>query len=136
MTALNTHIPTYAALGSHAALTQSGSVLGALSLSGVEPVSLSQEDKQRLTQLLRNVLQRLPFQCSLSQYYFHYRCPELTFKPRLNPRANMVSSRRAHFLNTQRELYLSRLYWVIEIHHPNDRHHLGAEWATLCLKAL
>ncbi|WP_322805351.1 type IV secretion system protein B4 (plasmid) [Vibrio alfacsensis] len=136
MTALNSVIPTYAALGSQAALTQSGSVLGALSLSGVEPVSLSVEDKRRLTQLLRNVLQRLPFQCSLSQYYFHYQCPELAFKPRSNSRAQLVSSRRAQFLNHQRELYQSRLYWVIDVHHSSENQSSTMEWATLCVKAL
>ena len=136
MAELNTHIPTYAALGSHAALTHSGSVLGALSLSGVEPVSLSQDDKQRLTQLLRNVLQRLPFQCSLSQYYLHYQCPPLVFKPRSNPKAQLISTRRARFLNTQRELYQSRLYWVIDIYNPSETEFFGMDRAILCLKAL
>ncbi len=136
MTALNTQIPTYAALPPSAALTHSGSVIGALSLSGVEPVSLSTEDKQKLTQLLRNVMQRLPFHCSLSQYYFHYQCPTLAFMERENPRAQLVSTRRARFLNQQRELYQSRLYWVLDIHNQADYQDLGQAFFIQCIKAL
>ncbi|EHD1698858.1 type IV secretion system protein B4 [Vibrio vulnificus] len=136
MEALNTHIATYAALGTHAALTDTGGVLGALSLSGVEPTSLSQDERQKLTQLLRNVLQRLPFHCSLSQYYFHYTCSPLVFKPRTNARAQLVSTRRAQFLNQNRELYQSRLYWVVEMHYPHLIQPSGLDWITLCFQAL
>ncbi len=136
MIALNTQIPTYAALTPNAALTHSGRVIGALTLSGVEPISLSHDDKAKLTQLLRNVMQRLPFQCTLSQYYFHYQCPDLQFKPRTNPRAELVSTRRARFLNTRRDLYQSQLYWVLEIHNQTPYQELTTEFFSLCLKAL
>ena len=61
MVALNTKIRTYAQANEQAVLADTGSIIGALSLSGVEASLLSQSDKIRLTKLLRNVIQRLPF---------------------------------------------------------------------------
>ncbi len=120
MTVLNTHIPLYAPLSNKAALSYSGSVIGALALSGVEPVTLSRDEKRRLTQLLRSVIQRLPFECSLTQYYWHSKCEPIQFKDRASERANFISQRRAKFLNEKRDLYVSSLYWVIEIKNTED----------------
>ena len=133
MTALNTHIPTYGPIGRYGALTKTGSVLGGLSLSGVEPVSLCAKERRRLTQLLRNVIQRLPFKCALSQYYFHYRSPPLVLKARSHHRAQLVSVRRATYLNHQRHLYQSQLYWVLDV--PREATE-GMTWLSLVLQAL
>lgn len=98
-----------------AVLTSQSSVIGALELSGIEPASVSDADRIRLTQLLRNVLQRLPMGIALSQYYFHQDDAKVQLKHRSNPRAHLISSRRQNFLNNKRNLNASRLYWVLEI---------------------
>lgn len=136
MTALNTQIPLYAPLNEKAALSFSGSVIGALSLSGVEPVSLSHDDKKRLTQLLRSVLQRLPFDCSLTQYYWHSKSQPIEFKPRKNRRANLISTRRAKFLNEQRDLYVSSLYWVVEIKNQESYQDTNSDFVVSLFQAI
>ncbi|MFA0045098.1 hypothetical protein AB4425_25995, partial [Vibrio sp. 10N.261.51.A1] len=72
MSALNQAIQTYAALDEGQVLTYHGSVLGVISLSGVEPNLLSPEEKAWVSLLLRHVIQRLPFEATLTQHYFHY----------------------------------------------------------------
>lgn len=102
MAALNTKIRTYAQANEQAVLADTGSIIGALSLSGVEASLLSQPDKIRLTKLLRNVIQRLPFDADISQYYFHFDCDDIPFKERQHPRARLVSERRKKFLLEKR----------------------------------
>lgn len=136
MQAANQSIQTYGAVDESTVLTYRGGALGAIELSGVEPALLNPTEKTAITTLLRNVIQRLPFEVTFSQYYVHYRCPPLSFEHRDNPRAQLVSSRRAQFLNTQRELYQSRLVWVVELHELTDYTDMGREFVTLCLQAV
>ena len=112
--AINQHIHTLGTVDD-AVLTTQGGVIGALALSGIEPASVSDKDRHRLTQLLRNIVQRLPLDISLSQYYFHQDDAEVHLKPRDNKRAQLVSSRRQNFLNKKRKLNAARLYWVLEV---------------------
>ncbi|MDD9158089.1 type IV secretion system protein B4 [Aliivibrio sp. S4TY2] len=114
MAALNQFIHTFAAMNS-VAITDTGSVIGVLELSGVEPAMLSNEDKSLMTRLLRGLIQRLPVHATLTQYYFHQNNAHVSLLPRNNPRAQLVSTRRAHFLNHTRDMNRSNLYWAIEI---------------------
>ncbi|EDL52201.1 type IV secretion system protein B4, putative [Vibrio mediterranei AK1] len=136
MDALNTAIATYAPISANAALTYRGGILGAIELSGVEPALLNDSEKESITFLLRNAIQRLPFSVTLSQYYFHSECPPIRFKERDNPRAKLVSNRRASYLNQQRDLYQSRLFWVIEIHGITNYTEIGKDFISMCLKSL
>ena len=75
MQAANQSIQTYGAVDESTVLTYRGGALGAIELSGVEPALLNPTEKTAITTLLRNVIQRLPFEVTFSQYYVHYRCP-------------------------------------------------------------
>ncbi|EOX4363538.1 VirB4 family type IV secretion system protein [Vibrio cholerae] len=136
MTALNTKIRTYAEANSFSALTNVGSILGALSLSGVEAELLSTEDKLKLTRLLRNILQKMPFEADITQIYFHYDCEEIKFKNRKHKRAELVSSRRAKFLNDKRDLYQSKLFWIVTVNGLSNYSDLGKEFVNTMFKAI
>ncbi len=136
MAALNTKIRTCAEANCSSVLTDAGSILGALSLSGVEAATLSNVDKAKLTKLLRNVIQRLPFEADITQIYFHYDCEEIKFEERSHNRANLVSKRRAKFLNNERELYQSNLFWVVSINGINDYSKLGKDYISLIFKSI
>ncbi|MFA0012011.1 VirB4 family type IV secretion system protein [Vibrio lentus] len=136
MSALNQAIQTYAALDEGQVLTYHGSVLGVISLSGVEPNLLSPEEKAWVSLLLRHVIQRLPFEATLTQHYFHYDSPDIEFTRRDNARAQLVSSRRAAFLNHKRELYQSSLFWTVEVKSVANYASLGSEMVRLCMTAL
>lgn len=133
---LNSTISTYASLNDTAALTYRGGVLGAIELSGAEPALLTPKEKTLLTQLLRNVIQRLPVDVTLSQYYVHSDCAPIKFRKRDNPRSQLVSERRARFLNEKRQLFQSSLVWVLEIHSIVNYSEIGGDLITLCLQAI
>ena len=111
---LNEKLHTYAALD-NAILTTTGATIGVLSLSGIEPASVSMNDRDVITTLLRNVFQRLPMNVSITQYYIHTDNTKVTFKKRKRARAQLVSSRRAKFLNEKRALNSSFLYWAVSL---------------------
>lgn len=114
MAALNHAIHTFAAMDSMA-ITDTGHVIGVLELSGAEPALLSDTDKSLITQLLRSLIQRLPVDASLTQYYFHQNNIPVTLSERDNPRSHLVSTRRAEFLTNKRDINQSFLYWAIDI---------------------
>ncbi|CCN39721.1 putative Type IV secretion system protein B4 [Vibrio nigripulchritudo FTn2] len=135
MVALNSIINTYGGLDD-ACLTHKGNVLGGLYLSGVEPNTLGEGEREGLTFLLRNLIQKLPAEVSLSQYYFHYSSPEIGFKKRAHKRAQFVSDRRSQFLNEERNLQQSKLFWIVEIFNESDTSEVGAELIALCFQAI
>lgn len=136
MVALNTKIRTHAEANPFSALTNAGSIVGALSLSGVEAEILSAEDKLKLTRLLRSIIQKMPFEADLTQIYFHYDCDEIKFKERENKRASLVSRRRAAFLNTKRELYQSKLFWIVTVNGLSNYSDLGKEFVNTMFRAV
>ncbi|MFA0249488.1 VirB4 family type IV secretion system protein [Vibrio sp. 10N.261.45.A4] len=136
MEAANEMIATYGAVNENTALTYQGGVLGAIELSGVEPALLDAKDKTAITGLLRNVIQRLPFDITLSQYYFHQAHKPLVFKEREHARSQLVSSRRAQFLNEKRDLYQSHLFWVVELHSLVNYADIGGDFITLVLQSV
>ncbi|PSU44804.1 type IV secretion system protein B4 [Photobacterium frigidiphilum] len=115
----NATVRTYGVMD-NTVLTTTGSVLGALKLSGIEPASVSDNDRQRITALLRNMFQRLPVDVSVTQYYIHIDKANIHLKPQSNPRVELVSRRRETFLNTRRDLNSSSLYWVIDVPAENN----------------
>lgn len=126
-TPLNQVIHTYGVVD-EGVLTCEGSVLGGLSLSGIEPMGLSEEERTHITQMIRCMIQQLPAGISLSQYYWHQQGVKVNLKPRPQPRAQLVSSRRAAFLN-HRELAASSLFWVLDV--PTIHAHRSG-LGTLC----
>lgn len=136
MAALNTKIRTYAEANKFSALTNVGSIVGALSLSGVEAELLSTEDKTKLTRLLRSIIQKMPFEADITQIYFHFDCDEIKFKKREHKRAALVSERRAKFLNNDRKLYQSKLFWVITVSGLSNYGDLGKEFVNTMFRAI
>ncbi|ERK05602.1 hypothetical protein L580_3312 [Serratia fonticola AU-P3(3)] len=65
--------------------------------------------------ILRNIVQLLPANISLSEYYLHHDGAKIKLAERSHPRSQLLSERRQAFLNKVRNLNDSRLIWVIEI---------------------
>ena len=116
-----------------AVLTAHGTVIGAIELSGIEPASVSDTDRIKLTQLLRNILQRIPLDISISQYYFHQDNVHIQLKERKNKRSRLISERRQNFLNKKRQLNSSRLFWVLE---ASPEHELNSFFSMSFLQQL
>ncbi|WP_178306554.1 VirB4 family type IV secretion system protein [Vibrio algicola] len=114
MTQLNESIYSYGITGEQL-LTDTGAVIGVLSLDGVEPTILSEIDRVNITALIRNIIQRLPVSITLTQYYIHHDNYKIKFQETDNPRVNLALKRRQWFLNQTRDLNKSYLYWAVEV---------------------
>lgn len=134
MAALNQSIHTFAAMN-QSVITDTGSVIGVLELSGVEPAMLCEVDKALITRLLRGLIQRLPVNATLTQYYFHQNRASVSLMLRPSVRANLVSTRRARFLNESRDMNRSFLYWAITID-PSSSMTQGAGMVSAFFHAL
>lgn len=96
-------------------LSHSGSLIGALELSGVDPQGYNQADLASATTVLRNLIQSQHPDTSVTQYYWHYEGAKVKLKERPNKRSRMLSERREKFLNETRNLCTSRLYWMLDV---------------------
>lgn len=98
-----------------AVYTYTGTVIGGLALTGVDPSSMTEPVRKSLSMVLRNIVQLLPANVSLSEYYLHYEGAKIKLAEREHPRSQLLSKRRQAFLNKVRNLNSSRLFWIIEI---------------------
>jgi len=97
------------------AYTYTGSVIGGLSLQGLDPSSVTESMRKTISLLIRNVIQLLPADVSLSQYYVHFEGAKVKLAARDNPRSQLLSERRQAFLNKVRNMNDSRLFWLLEV---------------------
>jgi type IV secretion system protein VirB4 len=96
-------------------LSHAGSLIGGLEMSGIDPKGLSEEDLDNATVVLRNLIQTQHAETVVTQYYWHYEGAKVALKARANPRSKMLSERREAFLNEERNLSTSRLYWLLDV---------------------
>lgn len=96
-------------------ITNGSSIFGAYKLAGVDPSSLDATQSRMYTQLLRSVMLHSPTNMTLTQYYIHTKSKSITIQSRDNERSNVVSKRREAFLNTERNLYDSHIYNLVEL---------------------
>nr|WP_012219847.1 VirB4 family type IV secretion system protein [Vibrio sp. 23023]ABX77035.1 VirB4, Type IV secretion [Vibrio sp. 23023] len=134
MTALNESIYVYGACGQHM-ISDKGDIIGALSLDGIEPNTLSPIEREVITSVLRNVLNKLPFKATLTQYYIHHHRRPQPAPTHSNPRVDLVLSRRHHYLNTKRTLNHSHLFWLLSIEKENAGH-WSRDLFMRCMNAL
>jgi len=95
--------------------TYTGSVIGGLSLTGVDPSSMTEVMRKSLSLILRNIVQLLPANISLSEYYLHYEGKKIKLAEREDPRSQLLSQRRQAYLNKVRNLNGSQLMWILEV---------------------
>lgn len=96
-------------------LSHTGSLIGGLEMSGLDPKGLSDGDLSSSAVLLRNLIQTQHPDTVVTQYYWHYEGAKVAFKDRKDPRSNMLSKQRERFLNEERNLSTSRLYWLLDV---------------------
>jgi len=104
--------------------TYTGGVFGAIELTGVDPTGITPSQGRRITQLLRNVVQLLPLNVTLTQYYIHHDGVKIRLVQRDSPRSQLLSSRRQSFCNKVRNLNASRIFWTVEAHPEEDLNRL------------
>ncbi|TDN48074.1 VirB4 family type IV secretion system protein [Scandinavium goeteborgense] len=103
-----------------AVYTYTGTVLGGLALTGLDPSSVTEPVRKSISAILRNVFQLLPADVTVSEYYLHHEGAKVKLADRKHPRSQMLSKRRQSFSNKVRNLNNSFLYWVIEIAPTED----------------
>lgn len=97
-------------------LTYTGSLIGGLELSGIDPQSLGSVDYNRVTSVMRSIIQSLNLNIVVTQYYFHFDdLRSVKFRERNHPRNKVLSKRRADFINRTRRVGGARLFWLLEI---------------------
>lgn len=97
-----------------ACVTKNSSLLSGVRLQGVDPVGVSQERTQQIAGLYQAIVQLLPEQATLYQYYSHHEGVTFQSKPRACERANALVKRREEFLN-QKSLASSFITHFIEL---------------------
>jgi type IV secretion system protein VirB4 len=100
-------------------LTKTGSLMGAIELSGRDPDGMAPLDHVGLMQIARVIYAKLPKNISITQYFAHFEGASISLKRRDHPISDLMSQRRAAFLN-ERGLCNSRLVHYFEIHPPED----------------
>ena len=100
-------------------LTQKGSLIGAIELSGRDPDGMAPVDHVGLMHIARVIYSKLPKNLSITQYYAHFEGAQITLRRREHPVSDLMSRRRAEFLNS-RGLCNSRLVHMFEISPPDD----------------
>lgn len=95
--------------------TYSGTVIGGLELTGLDPTFVTDAVRKTVSAMLRNIFQLLPANVTLTEYYVHYEGVKVKIADRENPRSQLLSKRRQAFLNKERNLNGSRIYWLLEV---------------------
>ncbi|WP_243853555.1 VirB4 family type IV secretion system protein [Providencia rettgeri] len=113
--------------------TYTGNVVGALELVGVDPSSLTSSRSEAISIMLGNIIQLLPINIRLTQYYIHAENNKVLLRDRNNSRSQRGSKQRQAFLNNIRKLNRSKLIWLIEIEPESP---FGKVFSSLFLKNL
>lgn len=103
----------------HFMLSQTGSVIGGIELSGVDPASVDNDTLQIVSRTIRNILQKLSNDIEMKSFYIHYDGAKVRLKKRLG-RSGSLSRQREAFLNNNRNLSASKLYWMLELKNNED----------------
>jgi type IV secretion system protein VirB4 len=100
-------------------LTKTGSLIGAIELSGRDPDGMAPIDHQGLMQIARVIYGKLSRNISVTQYYAHFEGAQVSLKRRDHPISELMSRRRELYLNS-RALCNSRLTHYFEIQPPEN----------------
>jgi type IV secretion system protein VirB4 len=100
-------------------LTKTGSLIGAIELSGRDPDGMAPIDHQGLMQIARVIYGKLPKEVSVTQYYSHFEGAQVSLRRREHPISELLSRRREQYLNS-RALCNSRLIHYFEIQPPEN----------------
>ncbi|NRA71965.1 MAG: hypothetical protein HRU24_13165 [Gammaproteobacteria bacterium] len=101
-------------------ITKASSMFGAYELGGIDPTGLGDRERIFSTALVRSIIRNSPPDMVLTQYYIHQKESNVSIKERDSKRSNIVSKRREIFLNSQRDLYSSKVYFMPELPFARD----------------
>jgi type IV secretion system protein VirB4 len=100
-------------------LTKTGSLIGAIELSGRDPDGMAPIDHVGMMHIARVIYTKLPKNFCITQYYSHFEGAQISLRRREHPITDLMSQRRAAFLN-QHNLCNSRLVHYFEVLPPDD----------------
>lgn len=104
-------------------LSQTGSVIGGLELSGVDPASVDKDTMALVSRTVRNILQKLSSDIEIKSFYIHYDGAKVRLKKRPG-RSGTLSRQREAFLNNNRNLSASKLFWMLELKNKENNNKL------------
>ncbi|EBQ7118537.1 AAA family ATPase [Salmonella enterica] len=118
-------------------LSYHGKLVGAISLTGIDPSGIGQSSYSLITDILGRLLQSLPFNVKVEQYYNHAANQKILLRERKKPRSNQLSRNRQAFLNKHRNLNRSSLIWVLSVE-PDFKYKgvFSFEFVRYCFNAL
>lgn len=96
------------------AITKSSSLIGGMSISGVDPVGVTDERMEDIARLLKVIVQLLPENASLYQYYCHYQGASVDAVMRGSNKIDTLLKNRVDFLNSK-NLSKSFIHHLIEL---------------------
>jgi type IV secretion system protein VirB4 len=100
-------------------LTKTGSLIGAIELTGRDPDGMAPIDHVGLMHIARVIYSKLPKNLTITQYFAHFEGAQIHLARREHPISDLMSQQRAQFLN-RRGLCNSRLVHYFEAVPPED----------------
>lgn len=118
-------------------LSYHGKLVGAISLTGIDPSGIGQSSYPLITDILGRLIQSLPFNIKIEQYYTHAANQKVCLKERKKNRSDQLSRTRQAFLNKHRNLNRSSLVWVLSVE-PDFKYKgiFSLEFVRYCFNAL
>lgn len=108
------------------AMTKATTLIGGLELSGVDPRTITAQQRGGYADLVRAAYQLTPSDAIITQYYMHFDNVKVHLKPRNHQRIDLITSRRQDFLNNERNLSGSRLFHLIDLPPSTDINKLAS----------
>ncbi|EKO8013847.1 hypothetical protein P0664_004839, partial [Salmonella enterica] len=111
--------------------------MGAISLTGIDPSGIGQSSYSLITDILGRLIESLPFNIKIEQYYTHAANQKVCLKERKKIRSDQLSRTRQAFLNKHRNLNRSSLVWVLSVE-PDFKYKgiFSLEFVRYCFNAL
>ena len=101
------------------AITKRSSLIGGILLSGIDPVGVDETRMWKIADLLKTVIQLLPENATLYQYYCHYRGVNISATLRDSDSVNTIVQNRATYLRNK-NLSQSFIAHLIELPTPSN----------------
>lgn len=108
------------------AMTKAAGLLGGIELSGVDPRTITEAQREGYSNLVRAAYQLMPPEIVATQYYFHFDNLKVNLKRYGHPRVDLLSARREKFLNLERNLSGSRLFHLLDVPAKTDLNKLAS----------
>src|SRR6185369_1521543 len=100
-------------------LTKTGSLIGAIRLSGIDPDAMTKMDNARASVVCANIYGAQPIEISVTQFYIHVENQRVSLRDRAHPVSHRLSKAREAAMN-ERGVAATHLVHFLEYRDPTD----------------